>query len=365
VGNIAWGVLPASAAAPKTYTLGVDNAAPSGHDWLYVDFFPRQGVRIHRGDVINFNWNTGSIDGAHTVALPPLSTPTATLPFAVPDVDPVPDPGDGPNQQQFNPAVVAPTNPTCGTETNPCDFNGASRLTSGLAFNAQGNHFYVKMDVPVTNSPVTVNFFCEIHPGMQGSIQVVPNGTTASNGDQVANAATVQYQADTRGALEAEAAVESSAVHRDASGGKTITVTAGTATPFVEVVEMLPRKVDIVAGDKIKWVTQTIRDVHTVTFPQGEGSDPVDPLQNVCDPGDTPAASPASCTNPFLFETHLNAQPQGAQVITSPKTVGTSGIIANPPAPFPNNFTFSFPDHGVFTYQCRIHDHMTGTVVVT
>jgi hypothetical protein len=48
-------------------------------------------------------------------------------------------------------------------------------------------------------------------------------------------------------------------------------------------------------------------------------------------------------------------QQQGATVIASPTTVGTSGILATPPAPFPTNFSFSFPNNGRFEYQSRIH----------
>jgi len=63
--------------------------------------------------------------------------------------------------------------------------------------------------------------------------------------------------------------------------------------------------------------------------------------------------SPATPRLGNRFETHLNTQPQGSSVITSVSTVAPSGIIPNPPAPFPTNFTSSFPDH------------MVGTVVVS
>src|SRR3989441_12789024 len=45
-----------------------------------------------------------------------------------------------------------------------------------------------------------------------------------------------------------------------------------------------------------------------------------------------------------------------------PPTVATSGILGSPPAPFPNNFTFNVGDNGVFTFMCRIHDHMVGPI---
>jgi plastocyanin len=358
------GVAPASAATPKTFTIGVDNASPNGHNFLYVDFFPRDSVRVHRGDVVDFNWNTGSPDGAHTVALPPTGgSPLQS--FAAPDAD------DGGQQAEAAPEVFAPSDPTCGSAAHPCVYTGASRLTSGFLPNATGNatasEFFVKLDVPAE----TVNFFCELHPGMHGSVQVVPDGTPASTDSQIQAAAMSQYATDTQGALAAEQSAEARAVVLNQDGGPTVTVTAGTATQFVEVSEMLPRTVHLEDGNRVKWVTQTIRDVHTVTFPQGHGSDGVDPLVSVCEASPVDLPSPPAICAPQNSETHINPQPQGSTVISSPNTVGSSGIIGNPPPgtpaaqfPFPNNFSFAFSNQGAFTYQCRIHDHMVGTVIV-
>jgi plastocyanin len=352
IGTASAGALPASAAAPRTFKIGVDNASPQGHNFLYVDFFPRDTLRVHRGDVVDFSWNTGSPDGAHTVMLP--VTGGSIQSFVVPDSD------DGPQQFEASPAVFAPSDPSCGFAANPCSYTGASRVNSGFAPNAPGNDFFVKMNGPVG----TVKFFCELHPGMQGSLQVVPDGTPTSTPEQVQTSAVLQYITDTIGALRAEFDVSSRALSHDADGTRTLTVTAGTATQFVEVAEMLPRNVRVQSGDKVNWVTSTIRDVHTVTFPQGNGSNGVDPLVNVCEASPADLPSPPAVCAPQDSETHINPQPQGSTVITSPSTVGTSGIIANPPAPFPSNFTFSFPNQGTFVYQCRIHDHMIGTVYV-
>jgi plastocyanin len=145
-------------------------------------------------------------------------------------------------------------------------------------------------------------------------------------------------------------------------------MTAGTASSGVEVLEMLPQRVEIRPGDKVKWVTSTRIDIHTVTFPKGSGSDSVDPLLFACEVTgltDGPSIGPPRfCTNPATIENHVVPQPQGPTAIASTSTVATSGVLANAPAPFPTNYTFSFPNSGTFAYQCRIHDHMVGTIVV-
>jgi hypothetical protein len=57
---------------------------------------------------------------------------------------------------------------------------------------------------------------------------------------------------------------------------------------------------------------------------------------------------------------------KGSDFIASASTVPTSGVIAAPrrTLPFPNQYTFSFPNSGTFAYMCRIHDNTVGTIVV-
>ncbi len=73
------------------------------------------------------------------------------------------------------------------------------------------------------------------------------------------------------------------------------------------------------------------------------------------------AVAPYGCTT--AGEVHIVPQPLGATVISSPNTVGSSGIISTLPG-FPSSYSFSFVSRGTFAYQCRIHDHMTGIVMV-
>ena len=47
---------------------------------------------------------------------------------------------------------------------------------------------------------------------------------------------------------------------------------------------------------------------------------------------------------------------------TVPGTVASAGVLGGPHGPFPTSYSFSFPEKGTFTYQCRIHDHMRGVI---
>jgi plastocyanin len=208
---------------------------------------------------------------------------------------------------------------------------------------------------------------------MQGAVTVLPSNVetdlTPSTQAALDAAATAQYTTNTADALNAETAADNKAVANNADGTHTITMTAGTASAHVEVLEMLPSRVEVRPGDHVKWVTTTKSDIHTVTFPKGHGSDSVDPIPFVCETeggADTPATGPPpnGCSSPGLFENHANPAPQGGTAISSTSTVATSGIISSPPAPFPNSYTFTFPTTGTFAYMCRIHDNMVGTIVV-
>lgn len=349
-----------AAAAPRTIPIGVDHSTPAGHNFEYVDYFPRSGVTVHAGDVLDFAWSTDP-DGLHTATLLKTGeTPSQAWtnePLATLDSD------DGPGQLQINPAIGAPTNPTCGGAVNPCPFDGTSDLNSGAIPTDTNGHFLVRIAAPTG----TYNYVCLIHPGMTASFTVVGPTVRSSTPASVKRDAGTQGRADTNGALAAEAAVPPAQVQHNPGGGATVTITAGTATPFVEVAEMLPRNTVIHPGDTVHWITQTIKDPHTVTFPRG--SDPsTEPLPNYCEgnPDVLQTGPPASppCGDPTKFETHLNVAPTGGTVISSPHTVATSGVIGNPPAPFPTNYSFSFPNAGTYTYQCRIHDHMLGTIKV-
>ena len=325
---------------------------------------------MHAGDVLDFGW-ANTPDGLHTTTLlRPSETPAQAWqsnPLVAPDADP----GDAPGQLQINPAVAAPTNPpagspapgACGDTATPCSFDGATDLNSGAVPTNGTSHFVVKVNA----APGTYQYVCLIHPGMQGSFKVARPKAHASSPHQVAHKAAHQARADTKQALDTEEDVRPPPAQRNADGTRTVTAIAGAATPYVEIAEMLPRRTSVRAGDTVRWITKTIKDPHTVTFPEGDIAS-TEPIPNYCEgnPDVLQTGPPATppCGDPTKFETHFNPAPSGGTVISSPSTVATSGVISNPPAPFPTSYSFSFPKAGTFTYVCRIHDHMIGTVRV-
>lgn len=367
IGLLAGSVSAGAGGTAGTYLIGVDGPGPSGHNFEYVDYFPRGQVLptdpqavVGNGALIDFRYNFASLDGLHTATLLPFNeTPAqawATQPLVTLD-EPEPFP-----KPMFSPDVVFPPTSGCGSAANPCTYDGTTEVNSGALPAFAGSDFFVKISL-ASATPRTVHYVCLIHPGMQGNLKVVP-GVGSSTAAFASNAAS-QLAADTAGALAAEAQANSTATVTNPDGTHTITMTAGTATPFVEVVEMLPHNVTIQPGDVVNWVTTSRKDPHTVSFPDtGAGPSLVDPLTPPLAPPPecegNPDGPPTACPNP---EIPINPAPTGGSVISSAATVATSGIIANFP-PFGNSFSFSFPNAGTFAYQCRIHDHMNGTISV-
>src|SRR3954447_3470318 len=122
---------PADAGGPTPLVVGVDNAPPAGHDWTYRDFFPRDGITVHDGDVLDFKWNAASPDGFHTTtALKDGESPGDAWSTIYPTF--VPDDDDGPGQLALNPAVNFPSDPSCGDSAGtPCAYDGSTDVNSG------------------------------------------------------------------------------------------------------------------------------------------------------------------------------------------------------------------------------------------
>lgn len=360
---VAAAMLPsrAVAAAGRTVTIGVDHDTPRGHNFEYVDFFPRHHTRVHAGDVLDFAWGL-TPDGLHNVHVLRTGETAAQAYQDRPFV--VGDPDDGPAQLQLNPAVLQPSDPSCGTAATPCVYHGGD-LNSGAKPTDGHNAFLVKLDVP---AGTTVRFVCEIHHNMQGSVQVVGDGVPRTPASQIRHRAQAQARDDTKAALRAErAANHLTVLDRHPDGTRTLRLIAGTAAPHVEVAEMLPRRAHIHAGDRVRFRTRTLVDPHTVTFPSG--SEEAEPLPEVCESptGDTSAEGqdPPCGGDLSLFETHFDPQPVGPKAVTSPDTVASSGVIGPPASPLPLAYTLSFPNHGTFGYFCHIHPRqMLGTLVV-
>ncbi len=210
VGSTSVGASPEA----RTYVIGVDGLGPSGHNFEYVDYFPRGQVLatdppavVGNGAILHFTYGLAP-DGLHTAALVPLNqTPEqvwAANPLVILDAD---DPSP---HLIFNPDALFPSQTGCGqSESSPCLYTGQSLVNSGAMPLFASADFFVQVRL-ASATPTTVNYVCLIHQGMRGSIKVVPG--RGSSPTAFADAAAAQLAADTADGLAAESQANSTLV---------------------------------------------------------------------------------------------------------------------------------------------------------
>ena len=233
------------------------------------------------------------------------------------------------------PGAAGPPAQGCGTPDAPCVFDGTAIVSMGAPLNpGPPAPFFVTVTAPVG----TYVFHCRVHPKMSGSLTVVAAGasgtTTAASADA---AAAAQATADVAAGLAAEAAASKAAVKTSPNGSRTWTLHVGTSDPtgHVNILEMLPRKVTIRPGDAVVWRSLAVNEPHTVTFP-GELHTDMLALCEGAGGKDTPAVptvNPPTGPQDFACNGHPADEIEfgggnGARVVTSPKTVADSGLVA-------------------------------------
>ena len=332
-----WVAPKASYAASTTYTVTVDWTAPAGHNFEYADFFPRTGINVLQGDVIDFKTSPGaSSDGLHIVGVLKSGESVAAA-FADPaNALVVPDADDGANAAPLeNLRIFAPSSFTCGNSAaTACPYDGSAQISSGAG--GPGADFFVKINV-ASGSAVNVVDFGHPITDPSATINVVSSG--ASTQAALDSAASAQAASDTSGALAAEAAANVDTVTVNTNGTKTHHVNVGASTQFVEVMEMLPSTVKISHGDKVTWTHGGTSDPHTVQFPAEPQSAVVGPFgAPQCEgaKGDTASsegffASPPTfgCASPVVAEEPFAPGAQGTNVIHTPayRMVASDGGI--------------------------------------
>jgi len=337
------------AATPTTYTISVDWGAPAGHNFEYDDFFPRTGISVHNGDIIDFKVPAAaSTDGLHIVGLvkqgesinQAFADPANAL--IVPDND-----ESGANPLENVPVFLGSAPPpgsgapgACGDQATPCSYDGTAEIFSGQ-LPPGGADYFVKLALPTgfTGEVDAVDFG---HPVSDPSaaINVVADSAAASAQSDLNSAANSQASADTSDALAAESAASTDSVTTNSDGTHTHSVHAGASTNHVEIMEMLPSTVHAAHGDHVTWTTGGTSDPHTVQFPSflsGSVTPFSAPLQCEGSGGDTVSPSPQDgppsfgCAAGATPEVQLVTSPQGTNVIRSPayRLVASDGGIFN------------------------------------
>lgn len=352
----------------KTLTIGVDNAgSAAAHPfWSYTDFFTRS-VAVDSGDTLHFRTD----NAVHVLALARSQSVARTAyPLLIPDEETAL--GAGGPRLLVGPAFPKPggPRPACGsTAANPCLYRGGNPPAEvvespilGTVPPAAQRDWYVTIAAPAG----TYNYFCYLHPGMNGTVKV---GNRRTSQDAVNARSAAQFQREQNDAIKAEARANNVTFTGDEPGSRTYTVHGGvnTSDNHVSIVEMLPGHLNLVQGDRVKFVMQ-VNEPHSFTFPatnDGPGGRFVTPD---CRPPDGPLPPSPFCGDPGQPEFILDPgdSPSGT-LLTSPLNLIDSGVLVGSGfrMPTPTSWTVATntgtaPVSG-YNYHCIIHDFMAGT----
>lgn len=291
--------------------------APKDANVAVLQYLPAQ-VTVKVGAPVTWSWK-GTIE-PHSVT---FLTPGQQLPA----------PGS-------DPSLFAPTPPT-----GPYD--GQSFVNSGLLPAGPGTPKPFTMSFAHAG---TFRYFCVIHPGMVGQVNVVDSGKT----DSKAAVAKRGAKESARWVKEGKAAQKkllASSKHSKANseGTRTWTVQMGISTPHTDVLQFAqtPRKVH--AGDHVTFINNSTAP-HTATFAgkQKPITDPTSPETDAPAPG----PSPQTLNKTALFNSGL-VPPNASAGPTSPA-----------PPKAARSYTYVVPAKGSYPYYCILHtlSGMGGTI---
>jgi plastocyanin len=318
----------AYAAVQYTVLVGGGSAGISDEEFRPGTIF------IHSGDSIRF---LNPYEEIHTVTF----APDGKLPEFITPAGP-PSAG-GPPKIIVNPQV---SNPAPAPVPSGIRFDGTSFANSGVmakndawtvSFQKQGNFTFV----------------CVIHPGMDVTVSVVDAAVKADTQEALdAAAATKLAQAVANGQLAAAQAKPTKTANAD--GSSTWQVLNVPSAGQADVMQFLPPKLQIAAGDTVSWNNPTLVP-HTVTFLGGT------PAPELITPEFGAAGPPTLVLNPkVLFPTPPSKTYEGAGYVNS-------GFIgAGPEATAGKTFSLTFTKPGTYTYLCVLHADlgMTGVIEV-
>jgi plastocyanin len=278
--------------------------------------------------------------------------------------------------------------PVCGVAAlgeSPCTFSGGHDIevlgpNVGVNF-ATGQPAFVDQLVHVNAPTGTYHYFCYIHPGMRGTLNVVGGSQPASSQTEIDGRSLGQFISDRAQAL----AVEGQTNHVEFTGGAPGTRTyavqmgIGAADNHVAIDEVFPNQpLNLAPGDSVQYLWRDPHNFHSVVFPAGNASAPVlQPFGFDCGTtynGIPPTPGPPPiCLEPGDTQFEVIGDPGNAgpgTVLSDPSVVVDSGVLGgsgygvNPSAQSWSLATNGTSKPGAYHFQCTIHDWMQGTLAI-
>jgi plastocyanin len=309
-------------------------------------FFGRT-ITINVGDSVNWIFSQRVI---HTVTFPakgqqapPFVQPDPAHPYAGFN-----DPAGNPFWFNGQTSLVTPAAVALPTTEKSTD--GTGYRNSGIPPGGKAYNYKLRF-----TKAGTFKYLCEIHPGMRGTVRVVPKG---ANGVRVPSAAQ-----DRATATKELLLARQSATRLNRFSPRAGTVVAGHDSGSVAWFKFYPSVRTVPVGGSVRFITSSKSEVHTVAFGPTAYRDANEAAVLVTP---QPAGPPLFQMNPLIF---LPSDPPPSLPPYDGTNHGngflnTGPIDSDPKTPFPSSATVRFTKAGSYTFECLIHPGMEATIKV-
>lgn len=236
---------PAPVRAAETWQVQVGGDIPA-ESIAANAFFPRH-LTVNAGDTVNWVWR-----GFHTVTFNAGNPPLQLI-----------SPGPAPGELTFGPALF--NYPPGPVPSGPYD--GTQQISAGVPLEGAEDYIF---SLTFTRTGI-FPYECTVHPGMQGSVEVLPAGAQLAETPAQAQA---RGQAELQQALAGLKAAILPGVRESRTpgpGGVTIhSLAAGVSfAGGMSALQFIPSELHVRRGDVVVWFGADPFEIHTVTFLSG------------------------------------------------------------------------------------------------
>jgi plastocyanin len=303
----------------NTFTV---QAGAFGEANVEVISFAPSLLQVHRGDTVS--WHVTSLHNIHFgEKLDPF--------FIVEEIG-------GKPTLVGNPRVLIPT------LKNESAYTGGDATGSFPSGATLKSTFSVVMDL----KPGLYSYHCDVHRGMAGVIEVVPDDQAIASPSKVAAEIGKELDDQIDAAIAAYFGAVAAAPTKATAGVLTVATGIGGTGGASSLSFVSPLAI-IKAGESITWVVPG--DSRTPHFINSVPFDPA-ALPSIV-PKDNPGGPPTLLAGPAILGTTVD----GA-------TVAAGQSFNSPLLEAGASFTLKFKDPGVYPYICHVHPGMAGVVIV-
>jgi plastocyanin len=233
-------------------------------------------------------------------------------------------------------------------------YTGAKRVISHIPLNTANPFGTLKPMVVKFARPGKVTYYCDLHPGMKGTVTVLPKGSSAPTAAQDKKALAKQVAGELKVAkrLETTAKVPANTVYVGYAGAK----------GKVEYFNFLPNSLTVKRGTTVTFaMSPGSFETHTATVGPGDYlTDPRSYIGVIADSFNLPQfdprgvypSEPLGTTGQLTPTFHGNGFWNSGAMDTDAKTLPQSSA----------RVTFAAP--GTYKFVCLVHPVMRGTVIV-